>query len=108
MKNESGEEALENTEEPEGRPSWPYPTFLFLYVVILILTPMVGTTVGLILFFGLLSFCFWGAISRKQYELLRKRYASLSRKDYVINNLIFPVIVPIIIFVVLMVFMQPS
>ncbi len=103
MNENDPEKPVENAVQEERRPSWPYPTFLFLYAVIFVLTPMIGETIGAILFFGLVLFCLWGAVSRKQYELLKKRYPNLSRSDYVLNNLLFPVIVPMIIFVVLMI-----
>lgn len=106
--NNDPEEKLAPDAEPEKRPSWPYPTFLFLYVVIFLITPVVGPTVGSLLFFGLLVFCLWGAVSRNQYKQLKKRYPSLSRPEYVLNNLIFPVIVPFIIFVVLMLYKHSS
>jgi hypothetical protein len=107
MNNESDEQSTP-AGESEKRPSWPYPTFLFLYVVIFFITPFVGSTIGLIMFFGLLGFCLWGAISPDQYEQLRKSYPALSRHDYVLNNLIFPVIVPLIIFIILMVYKHSS
>jgi len=102
MTEDNTDRVEENTTDLETRPSWPYPTFLFLYVVIFVLTPMVGRTIGMILFWGLLLFCFWGAVSRKQYEMLKKRYPGLSRYDYVLNNLLFPVVIPLIAWIALL------
>ena len=96
------EASMKDDGELERRPSWPYPTILFLYLVILIITPVAGSTIGLLLFCGLLGFCLWGALSRKQYEQLKKRYPSLSRNEYVLNNLLFPVVLPLFISIVFM------
>lgn len=91
-------------EQEERRPSWPYPTFLFLYVIIFFIAPFAGDVVGLFLFFGLVAFCLWGAVSKKQYEQLKKSYPGLTREDYMVNNLLFPVVVPLIVFALLMLF----
>ena len=90
--------------ESGRRPSWPYPIFLILYGVIFLMTPMVGSTVGLVLFFGLIGVGVWNAISRHQYEQLKKNYPAVSRGDYVLNNLVLPVLVPLVLFVVLVMF----
>jgi hypothetical protein len=103
MNGESETEPAQNV-EPDGRPSWSYPTILVLYVVILLLTPTIGTTIGLVLFLGLLGFCLWGAVSRRQYETLQKHYPSLLRSEYVLNMTVFPVVLPVIVFVLLVVF----
>jgi len=106
--NSESEDGLEESKRDDSgigrRPSWPYPTILFLYVVIFFLTPVLGMSTGLILFFGLMGFCVWGAVSRNQYEKLLKSYPDLPRSDYVLNNLIFPVILPLIVLALLMLF----
>jgi len=99
---------MNNKEEPTHevgkRPSWPYPSILFLYLVIFLLTPHIGEIAGLILFFSLMSASLWGALSPGQYQKIIQRYPTLPRRDYVINMLLFPVLVPLLIFVSLIVF----
>ena len=103
MKNES-EDQLAHDAETDRRPSWSYPTVLVFYVVVFLITPTIGTTIGLVLFFGLMGFCLWGAVSRSQYEGLQKKYPSLLRSEYVMNMIVFPVVVPLTIFALLLVF----
>ena len=100
------EDGLEEQRADEAgrRPSWPYPSILFLYIVIFLIAPVAGGTIGLILFFGLMGACVWNAVSQSQYEKLKENYPDLPRSDYLFNSLIFPVIVPLIIFVLLMLF----
>jgi len=102
--NTGPEEPAGTTAETGRRPSWPYPVFLFLYVVIFLVTPAVGSTVGLALFCALMALCVWNAASRRQYEQSRKKYPDLSRSDYVMNNLVFPVIIPLVLFAGLVIF----
>ncbi len=102
--NENTDEVSPACGESERRPSWPYPIFLFFYLVIFLITPTVGTNIGLILFFGLMGVCLWLSVSRKEYEGFRKNYPSLQRSEYVANMMIIPVIVPLLLFVLLVVF----
>jgi hypothetical protein len=97
------EDELVHDTETDRRPSWPYPTILFLYVLVFLITPTIGTTIGLVLFFGLMGVCLWGAVSRSQYEKMQKRYPSLLRSAYVMNMIVFPVVVPLVILVLLLV-----
>ncbi len=103
MNNES-DEKMANDAEVDPRPSWPYPTILFLYFIIFLITPITGTIIGLVLFFGLMGVCLWSAVSQNQYEKLKKNHPSLPRSDYIFNMVIFPIIVPLIVFALLMVF----
>ena len=95
--NEHGSNRPQPGQDP-GRPSWPYPVFLFLYVVILLVTPMIGKTPGLLAFFTLIAFCGWSALSKKQYEQMLNNYPELERSDYITNMLMVPVILPLVIF----------
>ena len=97
------ENQLAHDEEADRRPSWSYPTILFLYVLVFLITPTIGTTIGLTLFLGLMGVCLWGAGSRNQYEKTQKKYTSLLRSEYVLNMIVFPVVVPLIIFVLILV-----
>jgi len=89
--------------DSERRPSWPYPIILFLYVVIFLATPVLGSTIALSLFFLLIGICVWNAASKSHFEKLKDNYPALPRSDYVFNMLIFPVIFPLIIFGIVMV-----
>lgn len=102
MNNETKENSVTDA-NPDGRPSWPYPVILLLYVIIYLLAPTVGTIVGLVLFFCLQAVCLWGATSRNQYEKMKKTYSTLSRPEYFFNMIIFPVVVPLLIFIALII-----
>ena len=73
MDNKKLEDIPINREENNRGPSWPYPQILFLYIVIYCITPSIGKTIGLILFFSLMTVCTWSAISKNQYEQLKKK-----------------------------------
>jgi hypothetical protein len=103
MNNES-DEKLVNDAKSGSRPSWPYPTILILYLIIFLITPVTGVATGLALFFGLMGVCLWNAISENQFKKLKQNHPSLTRSDYLFNMIIFPVVVPLIVFVLLMVF----
>ena len=104
MNDKDSEDTQINREENGRGPSWPYPQIHFLYVVIYFVTPYTGETIGLILFIALMSVCTWAAISKNEYEQLKQNYPSLWRGNYIANMLILPVIVPLLIFVILLVF----
>jgi hypothetical protein len=101
MTRPSEDESVQDAETGR-RPSWSYPTILVLYVVILLITPTIGTTIGSALFLGLMGFCVWGAVSRIQYEQLQNKYPSLLRSEYFMNMLVLPVVVPLVVFVLLL------
>jgi len=75
-----------------------------LYAVIYLIVPYIGDIIGLILFFGLMCACIWMAVSKDYYEDLKEGYPSLTRSEYIINSLLFPVLIPLIVLIVLIVF----
>lgn len=94
-----------NSDRDYGRrPSWPYPIMIILYVAIFLSPPILGEMVSLALFLVLVSFCVWAAVSKRNYEKLKINYPELTRSDYMLNMLIFPVILPLIIFILVLVF----
>ena len=94
---------MANDERVDRKPSWPFPTILFLYAVVFLISRWTGPMVGGILFFGLMGACIWGAFSRKQFEELQAKYPSLHRSEYIANMAIFPVVLPLVVFVLLLV-----
>jgi hypothetical protein len=74
-----------------------------LYAVVFLITFKVGQIVGAILFFGLMGVCIWGAFSHRQFVQMQGRYPSLHRSEYIANMAIFPVGLPLVIFVVLLI-----
>ncbi len=99
---EKTEKNNDNSIENGRKPSYSYPTILFLYVLIFIITPYIGEVAGLILFFGLMGVSFWAAVSLKQYNIIKKNYPAETRYEYVANMVIFPVIVPLVIFLIVL------
>ena len=76
-------------EESERRPSWPYPQFIIIFVVLLLLAPMLGM-VGAVLLAAWVGYYLWSALSKSYYESMRESYPSLSRPDYILNMLLIP------------------
>jgi hypothetical protein len=97
------ETGVADEEGSDCRPSWPYPTILFLYAIVFFISYWLGPIVGASLFFGLMGVCTWSACSSRQFEKLQVEYPSLLRSEYVANMLVLPVVVPLLIFVVLLV-----
>jgi len=100
------EETEINEEALEPKPSWLFAPILVLYIIIAVITPYIGMTIGLILFFALVSFFIWNAVSLKSYEKTRASYPGYSRSEYILNNLIFQTVLPLIIFSVLVWFVS--
>lgn len=77
----------------ESRPSWSSIPILVFYFIIAALVPYIGRAAG-VLALVLLGACLWMAVSRKQYEQLRRSYPSYPRGDYILNSLIHYVVIP--------------
>jgi hypothetical protein len=99
-KDVSNEPGLEK--ESDKRPSWPYPQILFLYIVIFLLSSFLGKVISFMLFSGVVLASIWAALSRKQYDQLKKQYPSVSRNSYIANMLLLPVMIPLLVLLLLM------
>lgn len=100
--NQQKDKLVENVNS--DRPSWPYPIVFVLCVVIFLITPYTGASIGIVLFIALMAWFIWAAASKTKYEKIKGTYPSLSRQDYILNMLIFPVMVPVIIFLIIFYF----
>ena len=103
MKKEPKDKSTNNVEEPQY-PSHPYPTIIVLYLLFFLIAPFTGIYISLALFFGLMGLCFWNAISLKSYKKIREHYPHIDRSYWIINGLLFPVIIPLLIFLGVMVY----
>jgi len=89
-----------NEDNDEPRPSWSFMPILALYFVCAALVPWLGkiAAVLVVLLFG---FTLWSALSKTEYEKTHKSYPSYPRGDYVINSLMFHIIIPWAIILIL-------
>lgn len=89
-----------NDADHERRPSWSFMQYLAVYFVIAALTYAV-TRYAAILALLFLAACIWSTFSKKEYQRMKKTYPNYPRGDYILNSLIFEIIVPWAIMLIL-------
>ncbi len=79
-----------NAPTSERRPSWPYPQFIIIFILLMLIAPALGVIAGNLLLWGFVAWYLWGALSRKSFEKMQSSYPSLTRSDYILNMLLIP------------------
>ena len=87
----AGNDQIEN--ENDRRPSWSFIPVLVLYFIIAALVSWIGKAAALLALL-LPAVCLWSALSRKQYEQTRRSYPNYPRGDYVLNSIMFHIVIP--------------
>ena len=79
------------TNADERRPSWPYPQFIIIFILLLLIAPALGVVTGNLLIWSWVAWYLWNALSKKAYLKMHASYPSLTRQDYILNMLLIPV-----------------
>lgn len=74
----------------EQRPSWSYPQFIIVTIVLVLLVPVLGPYLGPGVFFTWLGYYLWISLSKKAFEKMHESYPSLTRGDYILNMMLIP------------------
>lgn len=92
--------------EPISRPSFSPAFIIILGVVIFFLGPLVGKVWALFLASGLLAFVLWQAFSSGQYKEMQKTYPAMTRSFWIVNSLVYHLVIPGAIFAAVYLFFR--
>lgn len=79
---------------PVSLPSFSFVGSILLGVVLFFLGPVITKTGVLVLLLFLVAFVLWQAFSPGQYDKMTESYPEMARSFWIINNLIYHLVIP--------------
>jgi len=76
-----------------SRPSWAPIQIVIIYLILAVTAAFIGKAAGLLILL-FLGYSIWSALSKKEYEKMRRSHPGYKRGDYILNSIIFHVVVP--------------
>ncbi len=94
------EENHDQNQEHISLPSFSSAGVVVLCIIIFFLGPIIGKTGSLILFGALCCVIFWQAFSPGQYEKMKQTYPDMERSFWILNNLVYHLLIPVVLLVI--------